>query len=79
MKEQIKQYIIETFMYGEGNLEDDDPLFESGTIDSMGFIKLLSFVEETFSVSIAMDEVSMDKFGTVNDIVEVINQKLNKA
>jgi acyl carrier protein len=78
MKEQIKKYIIETFLYGEGSLEDDDQLFESGIIDSMGFIKLLSHIEETFKVSIGMDEVSMENFGTVNDIMEVINQKMKK-
>jgi D-alanine--poly(phosphoribitol) ligase subunit 2 len=79
MKEQIKKYILETFMYGEGQLEDDDQLFESGIIDSMGFIKLLSHIEETFKVSISMDEVSMENFSTVNDIIGVINEKLNKA
>jgi acyl carrier protein len=78
MKEEIKKYIIETFMYGEGNLEDDDQLFESGIIDSMGFIKLLAFIEETFSVSISMDEVSMDNFSTINNIEKMINQKLNQ-
>ena len=28
MKEQIKKYIIDTFMYGEGSVEDDEQLFE---------------------------------------------------
>lgn len=78
MKDQIKKFIIDTFMYGEGNLKDDEPLFESGIIDSMGFIKLLTFIEKTFNVPVDMSEVTMDKFGTVNDIVQVINSKLNK-
>jgi D-alanine--poly(phosphoribitol) ligase subunit 2 len=78
MEEQIKKFIIDTFMYGEGSLKNDEPLFESGIIDSMGFIKLLSFIEKTFNVPVDMSEVTMDKFGTVNDIVAVINSKLNK-
>lgn len=78
MKEQIEKFIVETFMFGEGTLEDDEQLFESGIIDSMGFIKLLSFIEKTFNVPVDMSEVTMDKFGTVNDIVKMINTKLKK-
>lgn len=79
MKEQLKKYIIDTFMYGEGELEDDEQLFESGIIDSMGFIKLLTFIDNTFNVPIDMGEVTMDKFSTVNDIADIINEKLNKG
>lgn len=78
MEEQIKKFIIDTFMYGEGSLKNDEPLFEAGIIDSMGFIKLLSYIEKTFNIPVEMSEVTMDKFGTVNDIVKVIKSKLNK-
>jgi len=77
MKEKVKKFIIDTFMYGEGDLKDNEPLFESGIIDSIGFMKLLSFIGETFNVSVDMSEVTMEKFGTVNDIVNVIQSKLN--
>lgn len=78
MEEKLKTFIINTFMYGEGKIENDEQLFESGIIDSMGFIKLLSFIEKTFNVPVDMSEVTMDKFGTVNDIVKMITTKLNK-
>ncbi len=78
MKEQIKKFIVDTFMYGEGQVSDDEQLFESGIIDSMGFIKLLTFIENTFNVPIDMGEVTMDKFGSVNDIADIVNSKLNK-
>lgn len=78
MKEEIKKFIIDTLMFGEGSLEDDDQLFEKGIIDSLGFIKLLTFIEKQFSVNIEMSEVTMDKFATVNDIAKIIEYKLNK-
>ena len=77
MEEQIKSFIFETFMFSEGNLENNEPLFESGIIDSLGFIKLLAFIEKTFGVSIAMSEVTMEKFSTINDIVKIIKEKLD--
>ena len=79
MKEQLKKFIVDTFMYGEGQVSDEEQLFESGIIDSMGFIKLLTFIEKTFNVPIDMSEVTMDKFSTVNDIADIVNSKLNKV
>jgi acyl carrier protein len=76
MKEQIKKYIEDTFMYGERSVEDDEELYESGLINSMGFFKLLTFIEETFDVSIDMGELSVDNFTTVTDITAMIKSKL---
>lgn len=75
MKEQIKNFIIETLMFGEGTLEYDEPLFDSGKIDSLGFMKLLAFIDKELNVRIDMSDVSMDKFATVNDIVNTIESK----
>ncbi len=75
MKDQIKRFIIDTFMYGEGELADDQALFDSGIIDSLGFIKLLAFIEDTFKITIDRSEVGIESFNTVNDIVSTIQSK----
>ena len=75
MKEQIKQYIVDTFLYGQGTITDDQPLFDSGIIDSLGFIKLLAFLEETFQIDIDRSEVGMENFNTVNEILATIQSK----
>lgn len=77
MKEEIKKFIVDTLMYGEGSIEDDEQLFETGAIDSLGFIKLLTFIEKTYNVQIDMSEVTMDKFGSINDIEQTIKEKSN--
>jgi acyl carrier protein len=41
MKEKIRNFIVENFLFGERELKDDEPLFESGIIDSLGLIKLM--------------------------------------
>ncbi len=76
MKDEIKKYIVDTFMYGEGSVEYDQELYESGLINSMGFFRLLTFIEETYDLSIDMSELSVDNFTTVNDITTMINSKL---
>ena len=79
MKEKIKNFIVETFLFGERALKDDEPLFESGIIDSLGLIKLLAFIEENFNVSIDMSEIMIENFNTVNDILETLNSRVNAS
>ncbi len=76
MREKIRGFILENFMFGEKSLKDDDQLFESGIIDSLGFIKLLTFIERTFNISINMSEITIDKFSTINEIVTTIESKI---
>ncbi len=75
MKEKIKSFILETFMPEEDKLEYDEQLFESGLIDSLGFIKLVQFIEKEFNIQIDMSEVTMEKFGSINDIEQLITEK----
>ncbi len=75
MQEKLKQYIVETFLYGEGDIEPDQSLFGSEVIDSLGFMKLLEFVEKEFDVSLDMSEVSMENFDTLDMMVETISKK----
>jgi len=76
IKASLKKFIAETFMFGEGELNYDTPLFETGIIDSMGFIKLLAFLEKSCGVSLDMSEITMDNFRTINDICAKIGSKL---
>lgn len=75
MRAKLRQYIIDTFMYGEGKITDDQQLFETGVIDSLGFMKLITFVEDTYGVSLDMSEVTIDNFASINAMVETIEAK----
>ncbi len=75
MKEKIRNFIVENFLFGERELKDDESLFESGIIDSLGLIKLLAFIDEKFKVSIDMSEIMIENFNTLNDIMETLKSK----
>lgn len=75
MKEKIRNFIVENFLFGERELKDDESLFESGVIDSLGLIKLLAFIDEKFKVSIDMGEIMIENFNTLNDIMETLKDK----
>ncbi len=76
VKDKIREYIVANFMNGEDSLTDDEQLFESGIIDSIGFIKLLSFIESTFNTPMDISEFSIDS-GTINGISQMVNDRMN--
>lgn len=76
MKGKIKKFIIENFLYGEGDIKDDQSLFEEGIIDSFGFITLLAFIEKTFHIHFDRSEITMENFSSINRVLENINKKL---
>jgi acyl carrier protein len=75
MKEKIRNFIVENFLFGERELKDDESLFESGIIDSLGLIKLLAFIDEKFNVSIDMSEIMIENFNTLNGIMETLKSR----
>lgn len=52
-----------------------DSLVESGVIDSVGIMKLVDFIENTFSVKIGDDELLPENFDTIDDIDKLISGK----
>ncbi len=51
---------------------DDEPLIESGIIDSLGILKILGFLDEAFGVDLGSDEIKLENFRTVRSICEQI-------
>jgi acyl carrier protein len=75
MREKLKKFIIDTFMYGEGELADDEPLFELGILDSMGLMELLAFIREEIKVQFDRSEIIMDNFQTIDVMIQTIEAK----
>lgn len=76
-KEIIKTYILEEFLPGEDPelLQDSTPLITGGILDSLGTLKLVSFLEETFDIEIQAHETMVDYFNTVASISDLVDSK----
>jgi hypothetical protein len=74
---KIGDYLSRNFLFSDQgfNYEDDASFLEQGIIDSYGFIELLYWVEEEFSISVADDEVVPDKFDSVRKLSTFILAK----
>ena len=50
----------------------DTDLFESGALDSMGFVELLAQIEREFGVEVALGDIEMDNFRSIARIAEFV-------
>lgn len=71
---EIRAYLVAQFLAGEdtSDLTGDYALIESGVIDSLGLIRLISHLTETYAVSFDDIELGPDNFRTLDAIVDLI-------
>jgi len=81
MEEEIRQYILSEFLPGEkpANLLNDTPLRTSGVLDSVATLRMVTFVEEHFGITVEAHEASVENFDSINSIVAFIESKKQSA
>ncbi len=77
IKEQVRDFIIENFLFGEGgeDLKDDDSFLEKGIIDSTGVLELVEWLEETFDFKVEDEELVPENLDSVNNLDAFISKK----
>jgi len=77
VKDQIRQWVTETAeRKGVEVTSDDESLTASGVIDSLAIFRLVSFLEETFQLRVADEEIVNDNFKSINEIERFVTGKL---
>ena len=51
-------------------------LFETGALDSMGFVELLAQLEREFRVEVALGDIEMDNFRSIARIADFVAARL---
>ena len=73
----IIKYIQENLLIGKGEIEllPEDDLLGSGLIDSLGVMRLVSFVEETFNIKIPPEDIIIENFMDVKAITNYVEHQ----
>jgi len=58
-------------------LDDDEPLIESGIIDSLGVLKILAFLDEAFGIDLSSDQIKLENFKNVSSICALVEKQKN--
>ena len=73
----IERYIVEEIMIGDARtkIEPDQSLLDSGILDSLALLRLISFLEDQYNVTIEDGEVTPENFESISTITTFLEQK----
>ena len=75
-KAQIRDFIIENFLFGNANgLQDDTSFLEEGIIDSTGVLELVTFLEETYEIQVEDEELIPENLDSIDNVTAYLARK----
>jgi acyl carrier protein len=77
IKSEIERFILDDLLAGShSSLDPETPLFSSGLLDSLGTLRLITFLEERFGLQIGDGEVGDENFKSLSRIQAFVERKL---
>jgi acyl carrier protein len=74
---KVREFVVENFLLGDGQLLKEDTSFmQEGIIDSTGILELVFFLEESFGINVADDELVPENMDSLRNIAGYIDRKL---
>jgi len=79
VEQEIRRYIIENILFEDADNMDENISFqESGILDSMGFLELITFIEAKFAIKIHDTELTPKNFDTLQKMSSFVEEKLKE-
>jgi len=78
IKEKINKYVLQHTFAEQDKIKDDSLIFKEGYFDSMGFIMLITFIEDEFVLKTSDSDLIEENFESINAITAYILRKKSK-
>ena len=77
LERRIRDYVTTELLYDRdaGSLGDDDSLLGPGLLDSVGILRLVSWLGEEFGVDIPDEDVVPDNLETVKRLADLVRRR----
>ena len=75
IKSRVKEYIQQATYVEKEKIKDDSLIFKEGYFDSMGFVVLITFLEENFEIKTTDSDLVEENFESINAITDFIIRK----
>ena len=77
IKTLLKTFILNEYLPGEdpSALTDDTPLMTTGILDSIAVLKVVTFLENQFGITIGPREAVVENMNTISDITRLVMSK----
>jgi acyl carrier protein len=74
--QQVREFIVSNFLYGqERTLRDSDSFLREGIVDSTGVLQLVMFLEETYGITVADDDLTPDNLDSIKNVSDYISRE----
>ena len=73
VKEAVRGFILGSINIA--HLGDDDNLFETGVVNSLFAVQLMTFIEKTFAVEVGMDDLDIENFKSLSAAAAFVERK----
>jgi methoxymalonate biosynthesis acyl carrier protein len=70
---KIRAFILASISLPD--LSDDDNLFESGIVNSLFAVELMTFLEKTFAVEVTPDDLDIANFQSIDACADFVARK----
>ena len=78
IENKIREFILKNLYYSEDSpIADEDSFLETGVIDSMGVMELVSFIQSEFGLEVGQHEIVVDNFDSVRKLADFVRRKLS--
>ena len=76
IKDTVRRFISSSISIA--SLDDDDNLFESGIVNSLFAVQLMTFIEKTFAIEVGMDDLEIENFKSLNATTAFVLKKAGR-
>jgi len=77
VRDTVRRFILSAIPVTR--LDDDVDLFESGIVNSLFAVQLMTFIEKTYAMEVAMDDLDIQNFKSVNATTAFVQRKKEQA
>lgn len=76
LQEDIRNFVVENFLFGDrGGLKDDSSFIKEGIVDSTGILQLVAFLQEQYQVEVADEELTPENLDSVSRVAAFVANK----
>lgn len=77
MKEQLRKFIIENYLFGQNvEFSDGESLQDRGILDSTGVLELVTFLEDTWHITVEDNELLPENLDSIDRLAAFLERKL---
>jgi len=75
IKDKIYQYVLQQTYAEKNKIQNDTLIFKEGFLDSMGFIMLITFIEDEFDIKTSDADLIEENFESIEAMTSYILRK----